>query len=186
MSYFEVLRRITQALDSARIPYMLTGSFASAYYGSMRSTQDIDLIIEATPTQLQSFLNGLAREEYYADVETAIKAQMSESVFNIIDIRTGWKIDMIIRKSRAFSREEFSHRQRAEMQGVSLFVASAEDMVLAKLEWAKLGESRRQIEDAATILKLQDDRLDRQYLGKWARELGLSRQWDDAQRLAKS
>ena len=107
-------------------------------------------------------------------------------MFNIVDMKTSWKIDLIICKSRAFSREEFSRRKLQNVQGTSLFVASAEDMILAKLEWAKLGKSQRQIEDAANILKLRADWLDRTYLDKWVGELELAEQWKDALRLAAS
>jgi len=84
-----------------------------------------------------------------------------ESMFNVIDLRTGWKIDLIIRKSRAFSREEFGRRQRLSLQGISFSVASAEDVILSKLEWSKLSQSQRQIEDAAGILKIQRSSLNR-------------------------
>jgi len=165
---------------------MLTGSFAGVFYGFLRSTQDIDLVIEATPSQLRSFLEGLPSNEYYADVDAAIEAHSRESLFNIIDKQTGWKVDLIVRKSRPFSREEFRRRQRADIQGVSLFVASVEDIVLAKLEWAKLGDSQRQIEDVASLLKLRSESLDRPYLEKWVSDLKLTKQWDDAQRIAGS
>ena len=89
MKVSEVFRRITVALDQAGIPYMLTGSFASAFYGVPRSSQDIDLIIEATPTQLQTFIQLLPSGEYYADLEMALKAQKRQSLFNVIDLLTG-------------------------------------------------------------------------------------------------
>ena len=92
MKVSEVFRRITVALDQAGIPYMLTGSFASAFYGVPRSSQDIDLIIEATPTQLQTFIQLLPSGEYYADLEMALKAQKRQSLFNVIDLLTGWKV----------------------------------------------------------------------------------------------
>ena len=57
------------------------------------------------------------------------------------------------------------------VQGVALFVASAEDVVIAKLEWAKRAQSQRQIEDAAGILKIRWESLDLQYLGKWIEQL---------------
>lgn len=186
MNYPEVLKRIAYALDRAGIAYMLTGSFASVFYGLPRSTQDIDLVIEATPAQLRSFLENLPRDEYYVDAEAACEAHSRESLFNVIDARTSWKIDMIVRKSRPFSRQEFNRRRRVDVGGISLFIASPEDVVLAKLEWGKLGESRRQIEDAAGILKLQFDSLDRSYLEKWVRDLGLAEQWRDALRLSTS
>jgi hypothetical protein len=185
MSASEVLRRVSAALDRAGILYMLTGSFASAYYGVPRSTQDIDVVIEATAVQLQAFVQFLPSGEYYADLDAALEARRRESLFNVIDLTTGWKIDLIIRKSRAFSREEFSRRQLVSVQGLPLFVAGAEDVVIAKLEWSKLAQSQRQIEDVAAILRLRWESLDRPYLEKWILELKLNEEWITAKRVAE-
>jgi hypothetical protein len=106
-----------------------------------------------------------------------------ESMFNVIDLRTGWKIGMTICRSRAFSQEEFG-RRRLSLQGISLSVASAEDVILSKLEWSKLSQSQRQIEDAAGILKIQRSSLNRPYLEQWIHELGLEKEWEDALRAA--
>jgi len=73
MSARDVFRRITAALDQAGIAYMLSGSFASAYYGAPRSTQDIDLVIVATPAKLRAFVQGLSSAEYYADLDALWK-----------------------------------------------------------------------------------------------------------------
>jgi hypothetical protein len=180
----DVFRRIATALDQAGIGYMLSGSFASAHYGVPRSTQDIDLVIETTPAELRAFVAALSGNEYYADLDSAVEAHKRQSMFNVIDLATGWKIDLIIRKSRAFSQEEFRRRRRVSLHDVALFVASAEDVVISKLEWAKLAESRRQIEDAAAILRVRWDALDHSYLAKWIAELGLKKEWDDAERVA--
>ena len=174
MSVPDVLQRITGAFDRAGVAYMLTGSFASVYYGSPRSTQDIDFVIAATPAQLQAFIQGLPPTEYYVDADAALDAQKRQSMFNVIDMKTGWKIDLIILKARAFSQEEFSRRRRLSLEGTSLFIASVEDVILAKLEWSKLAQSRRQIEDAAGILKLRAASLDFQYLDKWLNNLELT------------
>jgi hypothetical protein len=184
MSLPEVFRRITAALERAGITYMLTGSFASAHYGAPRSTQDIDLVIEATAPQLRAFTQSLPSDEYYVDLDAALEAHRRESLFNVIDMTTGWKIDLILRKSRPFSREEFGRRQLVDMQGLRLFVASAEDVIIAKLEWARLANSQRQIEDAAAILLLRAEALDRIYLERWISELGLKEQWGAARRAA--
>ena len=184
MSVSEVFQRISSALDQAGIGYMLTGSFASAHHGVLRSTQDIDFVIEATPAQLRQFKEALPSSQYYADLDEALEAHKRQSMFNVIDLATGWKIDLIIRKSRAFSQEEFRRRQRVSLHDVSLFVASAEDVVISKLEWAKLAQSRRQIEDAAAILRTRWGALDQPYLKKWIAELDLQKEWDDGRRVA--
>ena len=184
MSTPEVFRRITESLDHAGIPYMLTGSFASAHYGTPRSTQDIDLVIEATAAQLRTFVQTLPAEEYYVDLDTALEALRSSSLFNVIDLKTGWKIDLIFRKSRPFSEKEFSRRQLVDLQGLRLYIAGVEDVIVAKLEWAKLANSQRQIEDVASMLRFRADTLDTSYLEKWISELGLHEQWSSARRRA--
>jgi len=184
MSVSEVFQRITSALDQAGIAYMLAGSFASAYYGTPRTTQDIDLVIATTPEQLRMFVKLLPSDEYYVDLEAALEAHKRQSLFNVIDLATGWKIDLIIRKSRAFSQEEFGRRKLVNLPDVALFVASAEDVVVSKLEWAKLAQSQRHIEDVAGILRMRWDSLDRAYLEKWILELGLIAEWNTARRAA--
>lgn len=181
MSVTEVFRRITSALEKAGISYMLVGSFASTYYGAPRTTQDIDLVIEATRDQLQAFLQLLPETEYYTDLSAALEAHTRHSLFNVIDTTRGWKIDFIIRKPRAFSEEEFRRRRQVELRDLMLFVASAEDVILSKLEWAKLAQSQRHIEDVAGILRLKANSLDRNYLEKWIRELVLTSEWEAAQ-----
>lgn len=182
MSVPDVFRRITAALDHVGISYMLSGSFASAHYGAPRSTQDIDLIIEATPEQLRALLQNMPSGQYYVDPDAALYAQSHESMFNVIDQATGWKIDFIIRKSRPFSREEFGRRQKVTLHGVSVVITTVEDTIISKLEWAKLGHSKRQIEDVAAILRVRWSSLDRTYLQRWIAELDLQAEWGSAKR----
>ena len=181
MSIAGVFQRIAAALDQAGITYMLAGSFASTYYGTPRTTQDIDLVILATPGQLRTFASLLPGDEYYIDLDAALSAHRRESMFNVIDLATGWKIDLIPRKARAFSEEEFRRRKPVNLQNIALFVASAEDVVVSKLEWAKLARSQRHIEDVAGILKMRWDSLDHAYLKKWITQLGLNAEWNAAQ-----
>jgi hypothetical protein len=177
MSVSEVFRRITAALDQAGIAYMFSGSFASTFYGAPRSTQDIDMVIDATPEQLRVFAEALPSEKYYVDLDAALESHRRRSMFNVIDLATGWKIDLIIRKTREFSQEEFRRRKCVALQDVPIFVATAEDAIISKLEWSKLAQSQRHIEDVAGILRLQWPLLDRSYLEKWIAELGLDDQW---------
>jgi hypothetical protein len=96
---------------------MLVGSFASAYYGAPRTNQNIDVVIAATPDQLRTFVHLLPRDGYYVDLDAALEAHDRQSLFNVPDIVTGWKIDFIIRKSGTFSEEEFGRRTRVQPRG---------------------------------------------------------------------
>ena len=184
MDLGSVFRRISSALDAAETPYMLTGSFASSFYEALRSTHDIDIVIAPTLEQLRQLLQNLDERNYYADSNAAFPAYREQSMFNAIDNETGWKIAFIFRKSRPFSQEEFRRRQKIAFQGASIFVATAEDVILAKLEWAKMGESHRQLEDAATVLEKQRESLDRAYLNRWTGELGIETEFKRALQLS--
>ncbi len=184
MTAADLFRRMVAALETAGIPYMLTGSFASSYHGVPRATQDIDLVIAPTREQLTQLLAQLPRTEYYVDEDAAFDALAGESQFNAIDLSTGWKIDFICRRSRAFSKMEFERRVLADLDGSPLFIATAEDVVLAKLEWAKLGGSQRQMEDVAGLLRVRSGDLDMAYIMKWVAALDLENEWLAAQRAA--
>ena len=67
---------------------------------------------------------------------------------------------------------------------MQLAIATVEDVLIAKLERAKLGGSERQVEDAATVLRIRSSELDRQYIMKWIRQLDLDEQWQQACRIA--
>lgn len=186
MNFEPVLARITAAFEQSGVEYMLTGSFASTYYGAIRSTLDIDFVVAANASQLEVFVGRLPKSDYYVDLGAALEAHKMESMFNVIDNDTGSKIDLIMRKSRPFSQEEFRRRVLARIEGITLHVATAEDIVIAKLEWAKLSESWRQIEDVARVLRAQSSRIDHTYVDRWVRELGLGREWKQATQLAES
>jgi hypothetical protein len=178
------IRRVLQALATAGVPYMLTGSFASAFHGAPRTTQDVDIVIAPTLGSLQKLVKQFPEEEYYVSREAALQAYGAESLFNVIDLSSGWKIDFIIRKSRPFSLEEFERRREADVLGTRLYVASAEDVILSKLEWAKMSGSERQINDVAGILRTQADELDLEYVERWITVLALESHWTKAKAAA--
>jgi hypothetical protein len=91
-----------------------------------------------------------------------------------------WKIGFIVRKDRPFSIREFSRRKKIDILGVPLFAATPEDVLLAKLEWARLGESERQITDAAGIIEIQGAKLDIDYVERWVAALDIEDQWHAA------
>lgn len=171
---------VAEVLATTGVPYMLTGSFASAYHGAPRATQDIDLVIAATGPQVRQLVRLLAAQGHYVDEGAALEAVAHESQFNAIDPASGWKVDFIVRKARPFSLEEFARRRAAEVDGATLWIAAVEDVMLAKLEWARLGQSERQLEDVAALLRVRHPELDWAYLYRWVTALGVSKEWGRA------
>jgi hypothetical protein len=174
----EALFALVRTLDGLGIPHMVTGSVASSYHGRPRSTHDADVIIDPAPEQLDALVRSLLDAGFYVDGERARDALRRRLQFNAIQTQSAFKIDLIIRKDRPFSREELERRQPAELSpGTRVALASAEDTILSKLEWAKkAGRSERQIEDAAGVLMVNPG-IDRAYVERWASELGILELW---------
>lgn len=177
MTLAEVLADIPGRLDRAGIPYMVTGSIASTLHGVPRLTLDLDVVIDPTAETLRAFLDALPLDDYYVDHEAAQEALHLRDQFNIVEPATGWKVDLIIRKDRPFSREEFGRRRQADISGVPTYVATAEDMIVAKLEWTRASGSERQLADVAGILAVSGPHLDFEYVKRWVAELELSELW---------
>jgi len=178
----DFLKRITEKLSSAGIPFMLVGSLAATYHGHPRATMDIDLVVDADEEALCRFARSLG-PGYYVSEEAVRQAVGFRSVFNIIDESSGYKADIIVRKDRAFSRTEFVRRRRVQLLGQELDIARPEDVILTKLEWSKLGESERQWNDALQVARTQRERLDLVYMDKWAAELEVRELWDRLKRM---
>jgi hypothetical protein len=175
-----LLHAIVGTLEAIGIPHMVVGSFASTVYGEPRSTRDLDLVIDPSLEQLNQLLAALEPEHYYVDPDVARDALRRRSMFNVIEIATAWKLDLVIRKARAFSIEEMKRRQVTKILGVGVATATAEDTVIAKLEWSKQGGSDRQLEDVAGILRVRGPDLDLAYIEHWVSELRLAEQWQRA------
>ncbi len=184
MSFVEVLRRIAGKLDQSDISYMITGSIAASYYGLTRATQDLDIVISATPEKLKTLIHLLPKEDYYAVLQDALDSHRCRSMFNVLDMKTGWKIDFIFQKLAPFHEGAFRRRRSVTFEGVLTSMITAEDLILSKLEWSKMGESERQIKDAAIVLQKRSHNFDHVYIEKWVKEMGLSSEWARARQSA--
>jgi hypothetical protein len=176
----EALVAVVRTLEQLGIPHMLTGSVASSFHGRPRSTHDADIVIDPSREQLDALIDRLDRAGYYVDSARAKDALIRRLQFNAIEMQSAFKIDLIFRKDRPFSHEELGRRQTAELSpGVAVALASPEDTILSKLEWAKkAGRSEKQIADAAGVVAVNRS-VDRAYVERWARELDVFDLWQE-------
>lgn len=166
------LESIIKALNDASIPYMISGSIGSSFHGQPRATNDADIVIDPTQKQLLGFIELLG-PNCYISKDAAIQAIENNSMFNVIDIESGVKADLILRKKRPFSQREFARRMSAKFFAMDTYFVTPEDSILSKLEWSKGRLSDTQFKDALGVLVAQKDKLDFKYLKNWAKELGI-------------
>jgi len=181
------LRPVVEAFDSLGVQYFLGGSVASSAHGVARASLDADVVADLDASKVDQLARQLAGA-YYVPVEQMHTAAVDRRSFNLIHLATMFKIDVFVSKGRPFDRSAADRARRhaiGELGDGAFFVASAEDTVLAKLEWFRLGgeTSERQWWDIVGLLRVGAD-TDRPYLRHWAETLGvndlLDRAWIDA------
>lgn len=164
------LGKLVDSFNRAGIQYMLSGSTGSSFHGRPRATNDIDIVVAPTRSQLEGLLLSL-EPDFYVSADAARDALSRRASFNVIDVKMAWKADIIIRRNRPFSAAEFGRRRKVNILGLEVWIVSAEDAIISKLEWARDSDSERQLGDALGVLTVQYDNLDHDYLRKWAKEL---------------
>lgn len=179
---------VVRAFEALRVPYFLGGSMASSVHGIYRATADADFVAALRPDHAEP-LARLLQPAFYADLEAIRAATASHRCFNVVHLESMLKVDVFVASTAPFHLVQLRRRvlQPATPDGQTTFyVASAEDTVLAKLQWYRDGGGvwDRQWNDVLGVLKIQGAALDRAYLEEWARELGLTdllrRALDDA------
>jgi hypothetical protein len=178
MEPLAILHLVISRLESLKIPYMVGGSFAGSFYGFARNTQDAGVIVGMRHDHVEGFVSTFG-DEFYLDqglIEDALRRRAS---FSIIHLESSFKVDFFILGDRSFDQQSFARRRLARIDpaiDLESFLQSAEDTVLAKLEWYRLGGAVSEIQwrDIQGILKTQGERLDLRYLQRWAQELGVS------------
>lgn len=180
---------IAAALDNLRIPYLIGGSIASGIHGIGRTTFDIDMVARISPRQTEQLAAALGKE-WYVDTESARTGIPLGRSFNIIHIKSGDKFD-IFPATTGFHQSQLRRAVRTPVaisgEPVECPVATAEDILVAKLQWYQSGGevSERQWHDILGILSLNPD-LDLEYLQLWATELGVAHLLDRAVSESKS
>ncbi len=158
---------------------MLTGSWASSLHGVPRATHDVDLIVELNLAQIEPLAAAFPAPEYYLSTSAMRDAVERKRMFNLLDVFDGDKVDFWLLTDSPFDQSRFSRKSLSRLGNIDLFVASPEDTILSKLDWAqRSGGSEKQFGDALQIYEIQAATLDHEYLRRWSRELRIDSLFD--------
>jgi hypothetical protein len=174
MSQPELLKKVIEALESLGIDYMITGSVASSMQGEPRSTHDIDIVVNLAASTVPQLLQAFPEPEFYLAEQAVRDALRQRSMFNLLQMAGGEKIDFWILTDEPFDQSRFARKLTEDVLGLRLKVSAPEDTILMKLRWAKLvGGSEKQFTDALRVFEVQREKLDLNYLETWSRQLGV-------------
>ncbi|MEQ8791834.1 MAG: hypothetical protein RIC55_36595 [Pirellulaceae bacterium] len=172
------MRPVVEKFVRLGVRHYVGGSIASSIHGAARSTLDVDVAAELDEINALHLIDEL-QADYYVSRPAVLEAVRKRKCFNLIHQATSFKVDVFVSQDREFDRSVQSRaaiQQIGETNPMSARVATAEDVILLKLEWYRLaGEtSQRQWSDVSLVARLQGERLDREYLCRWAGDLGVA------------
>ena len=178
MDLVDVALLVAGALDRTGLRYVVGGSLASSVSGEPRSTLDVDVMVEMTEEDVPALLANLG-EDFHTEPEGFARAIRNRSSVQIFHLSTATKVDLFVMGATPIEPEQMDRRVRVEIpdrRGAQLYVYTAEDILLQKLRWYRLGQeaSDRQWRDVLAIIAVQTDALDLAYLRGAASQLGLS------------
>ena len=170
----ELLQFISEELEEQGIEYMLFGSVALNAYSIPRYTRDVDIVIELKTENFDSFASIFSKRECYFHKESAENEVSREGMFNVIDWKSGMKIDFIVRKNDPFQQVEFNRRQRKTvLANIDCWIISPEDLIIAKLLWIQQLYSQQQTDDIKNLM-YDLPTLDKSYVKSWISKLRLN------------
>ena len=161
------MRAVFDALDRLGIGYFVTGSVAASVHGVLRQSLDTDVVVDLEPAGFAVLAQALGPSVAIADpIDFGAFAMAA-----VIDQVTAEKVDLILMRPGPFETSALERRLRVEVPGLGpVWVASVEDLVLAKLVWSE-GVSELQLRDCAQLLRVNAGTIDRSYLERWAARL---------------
>jgi hypothetical protein len=169
--FYELLKSITVSLDQKGIQYMISGSLAFNVYCIPRMSMDIDFVIELDQVNVTDFID-IFKSGYYIDEDTVHQEIKKKGMFNVIDHRSGFKMDFIIRKDSEYRRLEFSRRVSKLLGDIPVWMVSPEDLIISKIDWIQQLQSDKQAQDIKMLLVSPG--LDKDYIDNWCKKLNLN------------
>ncbi len=184
MNFEQIALTVAEALRKSNISYMLTGALAVNYYGKPRMTHDIDVVVSITINDTAKF-KELFDENFTVDAYSISCALKELSMFNIIHKETGLKVDFWIMKGDEYNRKSFERRKWYPYQNIEICLATPEDMIINKLDWFKLSDIDKHYFDALDIYRIQQEKLDIEYINYWCNKKSISELWKKIQEEGK-
>ena len=176
----ELLGIAADVCDRLGLTYLVVGSTATIAYGEPRFTNDIDIVLGLAASQVDAFCDSFPAPDFYLSRDTVRDAVQRGKQFNLIHPTSGLKIDFMILTEGDFDRSRVSRRRELPvLENRTVTFASPEDVILKKLVYFREGGSDKHLRDIAGVLRIQGEGIDRDYISRWADELGVSEAWHD-------
>lgn len=178
MEQSELLHFVVSALERLGLRYFVTGSTVTIFFGEPRFTNDIDIVVDLPEGAVPEFCRQFPEDDFYVSEVAALEAVRRRSQFNIIQPRSGLKVDVIVPPASEFNQARFARARRVQAgDGWDASFSSPEDAIVMKMKFFREGGSDKHLRDIAGVLTTSGSQIDTAYIDRWVTTLGLTEIW---------
>ncbi len=163
----DIILTVIAAVERAGTPYMLGKRFSGNIYGVFGSTWDADLILQTGDHSISDVVRSLG-----SDFELGPKLLAGTWRHTLTHVGSMFQITLFELSPDPHDQRRFSRRKQAGLAGHTIFVPTAEDVIITKLRWSKGGNGRKDVEDVENVIAVQGDALDLPYIRQWCDQHG--------------
>lgn len=179
MKLADLLLHTCLVMERLGLRYLITGSMASMAYGEPRFTNDIDILLELPDELITDFCAGFADEAFYFSEDAIREAVLTDYQFNILNRSSGLKLDFILLTHSEFDTSRISRARELEVLPQRKFkYSSPEDVILMKMYFYQEGGSEKHLRDIASMMRIQERKIDTEYIAEWSKQLNVEAIWD--------
>jgi len=167
-------------LESAGLPYMVTGATAAILYGQPRTTNDLDVVVELKVPDLPRLRAAFPENEYYLPPDDIIAIELRRTQrghLNVLHHESGFKADLYPISNDPLHHWAFPRFRSIRHGGQNIRFAPPEYVILRKLEFFREGQSTKHLGDIRAMLEMSEDAINRTMLDEWIVRLGLQPEW---------
>jgi hypothetical protein len=159
--------RVAKALETCEIPFLLSGSFASNYYGIPRSTRDADFVLQSQHAVGPELATQLG-EDFLLEPQLSFETNTGTFRQVLRHKQKTFKVELFLLSHDPHDQARFSRRRAVQLFERRVWLPSPEDVIITKLRWAR-GKDK---DDARDVMAVQQDHLDWPYVEQWCRRHG--------------
>jgi hypothetical protein len=181
-----LFRLFLSPLEKSGFHYMVTGAAASIVYGEPRLTHDIDLVIELHGQDAGRIAQAFPADQFYCPPVEVLEEESKRSQrghFNVIHLASGFKADFYLKGQDELHRWAMANRRRVKMEGLSIWIAPPEYVIVRKLEYYRQGGSEKHIRDIAGMMAISPEQIDLKILFEKIEEFDLGQEWEKVHQL---
>ena len=181
MTSEDFVAAVFDALTGLDVPFMVSGSLASNFYGVPRATQDADLVVELDRLPADAFAERLG-PHFEVDPQIGFEAVTGSRRLMVRAPDSAFHVELFGVTDTPHDRERFARRRTVTVLGRTVALPTVEDVIVNKLLWFKRAGRWKDLDDARNVTAVQGPTVDAAYIRHWCRELDLLDLLEDVER----